>query len=318
MEAKKGYWRTSKGPNTITLSRLVLFHLSLLGFALIVDGVWVFVCYLLSVGFYASDSIDGWWARKNNATSPFGQLLDAGCDKPVSASAILFTIAFAASTMTREPHWYESAIAVIIVFIWVLRDVGVTFFRVMIGAKFPTLSIGKFRTVIAGLHYAVVLAWFAYGMTNAYIIAGVGFIAVSIWASRGEKPLRTIAFLFITLLYPPLTAPIGLVAITVYTLWRYAREFRDEMEHNPGRLWRKLSKPLGISTGIAVLVTTIFFVPLFAHHMLVAGGLIASVYLLQIVMTYKRMKEKPPQILTLEHPDPTPQSALQRAHETVR
>lgn len=284
--------RDPRTPNTISLSRVVFFHLVILALSIWSTGWQQVVWFILVIGIYLADSLDGAIARRYGTANDLGKIVDAGCDKPVSSSGIQFVISYVMGMVGRNLGTAELVICIAVVFIWTFRDTGVTIFRHIVGATFPTERIGKFRTILAGALIGVVFGWFAWGWIVGYILAGISFVAISLWLSRGKNVKKSIAFLFFTLTFPPFTAPLGLIAITIYSLVRYSAVFRDEMTHDPARLWRKLAKPLAISTAIASITTFLAFYPLFKGQMITSGGFAGAVYMYLLLLSFRKFREK--------------------------
>lgn len=108
-------------PNVITIVR-ILFAPAFIALLLIAGtdvesplrwwGAWLFI-----VGM-ATDGIDGWLARRWNAVSDFGKLMDPIADKVLTGGALI-----ALSILTELPWWVTVVILV--------REIGITVWRMV-------------------------------------------------------------------------------------------------------------------------------------------------------------------------------------------
>lgn len=163
-------------PNIISIIRLVL--ISFIAFFLLKGTVlssWI-AMFLFLIGIF-SDFLDGYLARKLNAVSNIGKILDATVDK-VFFFGLLICF-FLEGTFSLKWLWALLAIHCI-------RDVGVTYIRMILTKKDVYLgasSMGKFKTV---LQFVFLFLGMCLVMLESYIAqsaygleAWLGFIKLS-------------------------------------------------------------------------------------------------------------------------------------------
>lgn len=128
-------------PNIISIIRLVL--ISFIAFFLLKGTVlssWI-AMFLFLIGIF-SDFLDGYLARKLNAVSNIGKILDATVDKVFFFGLLICFILEG----TFSLKWLWALLA-----IHCIRDVGVTYIRMILTKKDIYLgasSMGKFKTVL--------------------------------------------------------------------------------------------------------------------------------------------------------------------------
>ena len=132
-------------PNLLTGARLVLSALVYAGLAVAWFVVapqdrapWVWTTLAVFVVAAVTDYFDGWLARKLEATSPWGAMLDPIADK----------IAVAAVVVGIAPFWPAAAIPGVLilfreVFVSGLRETGAAR-----GLKFPVTQLAKWKTTV--------------------------------------------------------------------------------------------------------------------------------------------------------------------------
>ena len=131
-------------PNIITLSRIISL---VVGFILFMKGNTI-----LSLIFYIygaiSDSIDGYFARKLNANTKFGQYLDAISDKLLTNSVLIIL-------------GCSGKISAAIVVVIIARDIVVDSIKMVIGNKgHAVAAIGIAKVKTATLMIGIILTLF--------------------------------------------------------------------------------------------------------------------------------------------------------------
>ncbi len=131
-------------PNLLTGARLLLSALVYAGLAAAFFGarehaaVWLWTTLAVFVVAAVTDYFDGWLARKLEATSPWGAMLDPIADK----------IAVAAVVVGLAPLWPAAAIPGVLilfreVFVSGLRETGAAR-----GLSFPVTRLAKWKTTV--------------------------------------------------------------------------------------------------------------------------------------------------------------------------
>jgi CDP-diacylglycerol--glycerol-3-phosphate 3-phosphatidyltransferase len=153
-------------PNIITLARICLTPvIALLPF---IEGYWpkviAFLIFLIAA---FSDILDGWLARRYNAVSDLGKLLD-----PIADKLLLFATLIPIFWMTRHPTilvdyripWWGS-LPVWVALLLVGREVLITAFRhfaMRRGVIIPAVAAGKAKALAQNIFIGATIAWFAW------------------------------------------------------------------------------------------------------------------------------------------------------------
>jgi CDP-diacylglycerol--glycerol-3-phosphate 3-phosphatidyltransferase len=153
-------------PNILTLARICLTPvIALLPF---IQGFGpkaiAFVVFLVAS---ASDVIDGYIARRYNAVSEVGQLLD-----PIADKLLLFATLIPIFWLTRHPTilvdyripWWGS-LPVWVALLLVGRELLMTVFRFFAkrrGVVIPAMGPGKLKAVVQNVFIGATLFWFAW------------------------------------------------------------------------------------------------------------------------------------------------------------
>ena len=125
------------GPNVLTFLRILAIP------ALVVVMLTDFagrdlVAFAIFVPAALTDCVDGWWARRKNLMTVFGELLDPTADKLLVAAALVCLQA-----QGRVPAW--------MVVIIIGRELAVSGFRTLAssrGVHIPALLLGKAKMVL--------------------------------------------------------------------------------------------------------------------------------------------------------------------------
>jgi len=155
-------------PNAITLLRLVLaaaFFLLLNLFRFPETGqFWANVAIAVFILAAASDWLDGWLARRWNAVSPFGRIMDPFCDKVLILGAFIYLAGprFVVRDWVTEDRFFTMATGV---YPWMVvlvlgRELLVTSIRGVVestGSQFGAQSLGKVKMVVQSIAIPVVL-----------------------------------------------------------------------------------------------------------------------------------------------------------------
>lgn len=168
---------TTRSPSNVNLANAF----TLLRVALVPVFAWLllwrdpplpWLAALVFAGAAATDSIDGWVARRLDQVTGFGQWLDPAADKLLVITAL---VALAADR--RLPWWA----------VWVIggREVAVQVLRTALvrsGRSMPASTLGKVKTIVQ-IVAVVLLAALPPGHGFAFFVLGgaVGLTLVSGW-----------------------------------------------------------------------------------------------------------------------------------------
>lgn len=213
--------------NAISIARCIGFGWCLYGLHIHADKystahTWIFVVTGL---LYAADYLDGLVARWTGSDkySSFGKDLDPVGDKFVAISMLVYLM-----TLEIFPIWIFGLIAI--------REVAVTqirYYSTKFDIQFDTSQTGKFRTNLVGFGGTFVYAAYCWGWLIPWIITGIAlsiilanfiFFPKSFIMRKYEKLADKIAVLvsmILAVIYPPVTIPLAILLITLYTLWAY-------------------------------------------------------------------------------------------------
>ena len=153
-------------PNMITVARICLTPvIALLPF---IQGYWPkVIAFLIFLVAALSDVLDGWLARRYNAVSDLGKLLD-----PIADKLLLFATLIPIFWMTRHPTilvdyripWWGS-LPVWVALLLVGRELLITafrFFALRRGVVIPAVAAGKAKAVAQNAFIGATIAWFAW------------------------------------------------------------------------------------------------------------------------------------------------------------
>ncbi len=196
-------------PNILTFMRLgltVVFLTMILYSPRFADRPWFLdVAFVLFVIAGLTDVVDGHIARRFNASSKFGRMIDPLVDKILVCGA--FTC-FAVMGMPKLFHWGPATMAVVrwgVLAILVVREVYVTILRQMAeahGVNFGAVRAGKIKMFLQSFAIGTVLVKTAHVQTAAWghwftlIIYGAMVymtIASGLQATRRTKTPQAVA-----------------------------------------------------------------------------------------------------------------------------
>jgi cardiolipin synthase len=177
-------------PNALTLARIVLVPLFVAAFFLPGDsGRWiVFVLFCLAG---ATDAVDGMIARKLNAETSFGRMLDPIADKLIVSAALLML----ASDRTIQGIQLIPALVIL------CREILVSGLREFLAGahvSLPVTRIAKAKTAMQVVAIAALIACSA----SERMLPGVTVAAlVGLWAAAGLTLYTGYAYLQAGLVY---------------------------------------------------------------------------------------------------------------------
>lgn len=137
-------------PNILTMMRVVAAPCVALSFAVFERPFADWLAFALFTGAALTDFVDGWYARRYNATSAFGKMLD-----PIADKAMVIIALFSLAVLYGVNWWFAVPATVIL-----LREVLVSGLREYLGnIKLHTTRLAKWKTTaqmfaIAGLFMA--------------------------------------------------------------------------------------------------------------------------------------------------------------------
>lgn len=156
-------------PNILTLIRGILAPITIIP-AVITNHI--YTAFILIAICSLTDSFDGWYARKNNAQSEFGALLDAICDK-------LFVLTLAFPLVFIHTKW------ILIILLLELIISSINSYARLKGKEVHSSIIGKIKTVV--LDSSIALCYLDFIIKVPQIILGITSILtnvmqiISIW-----------------------------------------------------------------------------------------------------------------------------------------
>jgi CDP-diacylglycerol--glycerol-3-phosphate 3-phosphatidyltransferase len=133
-------------PNLLTIGRMAAVPVAL-GVMLLVSDPWVWL-FTLFVFAALTDYLDGYLARKWQATSDFGTLMDPMADKLLVITLLLYLLQM-------------TGLALLPVALIVLREVFIAGLRAHValkGASVPVSASGKWKTALQMIALALLLA----------------------------------------------------------------------------------------------------------------------------------------------------------------
>jgi len=195
-------------PNAITILRILLVPVFAVAFVMPGDGARI-VAFLVFVVAGVSDWLDGFAARKLNAGSDFGRMLDPIADKVLVAVALMMLVAEGGISQFNLTSGLHSLLRLVPALIILSREILVSGLREFLAGtrvSVPVTAIAKFKTAVQ-------------------MIAIGAMILTPIVAKDNGIPSLTYAFIAYVLLWVA-------AALTVYTGVVY---FRNGMAHlRPG------------------------------------------------------------------------------------
>lgn len=137
-------------PNLITLGRILLVPVFVIAFALPGDGARL-VAFVVFCIAGASDALDGLAARKFNAGSDFGRMLDPIADKILVAIALMMLVAEGAIDQFILTPGLRSVLKLVPALIILSREILVSGLREFLAGanvSVPVTRLAKFKTAI--------------------------------------------------------------------------------------------------------------------------------------------------------------------------
>ena len=185
-------------PNILTLMRLAL-TLVFLGMILVSPGVerraafldWAFVLFIVAA---VTDVVDGYVARRYNATSKFGRMLDPLVDK------VLVCGAFICLAIIGEPKLFGLSGVTLAIIQWfivavvVFRETYVTILRHIAeskGVNFAATKSGKFKMLTQSVAIGVILMKMAHFQATWADVLTAVILAVMVAATAISGVLAT-------------------------------------------------------------------------------------------------------------------------------
>ncbi|MCL4157185.1 UNVERIFIED_CONTAM: hypothetical protein GTU68_016817 [Idotea baltica] len=176
-------------PNILTIARVIAAPCVALSFAVFERPFADWLAFVLFTGAAFTDFVDGWYARKFNASSAFGKMLD-----PIADKAMVIISLFSLAVLYGVNWWFAIPATVIL-----LREVLVSGLREYLGSiKLDVTKLAKWKTTaqmmaIAGLFLAA--GWNTY-FDIAQISMGLLWIAAALTLITGwdyfQKGMRYI------------------------------------------------------------------------------------------------------------------------------
>ena len=161
-------------PNTLTIARIAVIPLFVAGFYVSGDlGRWV--AFGLFVAAAITDAIDGIIARRWQAESSLGRMLDPIADKLIVAAALLMLVADG----TLEG---VNLIPALVILCREILVSGLREFLAEAAVSLPVTSVAKFKTVMQMIAIAALIA----ARPGEHMLAGVTYASVVVlWIAAG-------------------------------------------------------------------------------------------------------------------------------------
>lgn len=182
-------------PNAITIARIVLVPVFAIAFSMPGD-TWRLVAFFLFCIAGLSDALDGLAARKLNAGSDFGRMLDPIADKVLVAVALMMLVAEGNIEQFNLEPGLHSLLKLVPALIILSREI----------------LVSGLREYLAGLRVSVPVTKLAKWKTTMQLVA-IGFL---ITGEAGEAVFPPITLIGIVLLWAS-------AIFTIYTGWDYFR-----------------------------------------------------------------------------------------------
>ena len=124
-------------PNILTIIRLIAAPCVALSFAIFERPLADWLAFALFTGAAFTDFVDGWYARRYNAGSAFGKMLD-----PIADKAMVIIALFSLAVLYGVNWWFAIPATVIL-----LREVLVSGLREYLGSiKLDVTKLAKWKT----------------------------------------------------------------------------------------------------------------------------------------------------------------------------
>jgi cardiolipin synthase len=171
-------------PNVLTIARIAIIPLFVAGFYVSGDlGRWV--AFGLFVIAAITDAVDGIIARRWQAESSLGRMLDPIADKLIVAAALLML----ASDGTLEG---VNLIPALVILCREILVSGLREFLAEAAVSLPVTSVAKFKTVMQMIAIAALIA----ARPGEHILAGVtGASLIALWIAAGLTVYTGYAYL---------------------------------------------------------------------------------------------------------------------------
>jgi cardiolipin synthase len=137
-------------PNAITIARILLVPVFAIAFVLPGDG-WRLTAFAVFVIAGLSDFLDGLAARRLNAGSEFGRMLDPIADKILVGVALMMLVAEGSVQEFREFNGLLSLLKLVPALVILSREIlisGLREFLAGFSVSIPVSSIAKFKTAV--------------------------------------------------------------------------------------------------------------------------------------------------------------------------
>ena len=155
-------------PNILSFARIILTPIVIALF-LIPSGVCKFVSFALYFIASCTDFLDGYIARKYNAVSDMGKLLDASADKFLQTSALILVL-------TSEYNVVSMWISVVLMLVFLLRDSWMSTIRQLSASKGVVISAdiwGKIKSILMDVALGVLFLYIGCFGIVLLAIAGI-------------------------------------------------------------------------------------------------------------------------------------------------
>lgn len=171
-------------PNAITIMRIVLVPVFAIAFAMPGNG-WRFVAFVVFCIAGLSDALDGLAARKLNAGSDFGRMLDPIADKVLVAVALMMLVAEGNIEQFNLEPGLHSLLKLVPALIILSREILVSGLREFLAGtrvSIPVTAVAKLKTTIQMIAIGAMIL----GPIADEFVRGAAYLAyAALWIAAG-------------------------------------------------------------------------------------------------------------------------------------
>ena len=171
-------------PNAITIARIVLVPIFAIAFAL-PGNTWRLVAFVVFCIAGLSDALDGLAARKLNAGSDFGRMLDPIADKVLVAVALMMLVAEGNIEQFNLEPGLHSLLKLVPALIILSREILVSGLREFLAetrVKIRVTAVAKLKTTIQMIAIGAMILG---PIADQYISGAAYFAYAALWVAAG-------------------------------------------------------------------------------------------------------------------------------------
>jgi CDP-diacylglycerol--glycerol-3-phosphate 3-phosphatidyltransferase len=180
-------------PNAITIARIVLVPVFAIAFALPGD-TWRLVAFIVFCIAGLSDALDGLAARKLNAGSDFGRMLDPIADKVLVAVALMMLVAEGNIEQFNLEPGLHSLLKLVPALIILSREILVSGLREFLGetqVKIRVTAVAKLKTTIQMIAIGAMILG---PIADEFLPGAAYFAYAALWVAAGLTVYTGVAY----------------------------------------------------------------------------------------------------------------------------